>query len=149
MSNINNTNSDNLVTIGKHYLSEPKNKTSAVRNDDVIDPDKRNSRTFATTRIFSYLTLLYFNEYSLNILPCTKINNNFSNPLASHSSVNVITVPSKIWRKKPVNKYNPIVCDKNVYAFKSFDKSMKHSLHLRIILVSVQFCWINICRSIY
>ena len=81
MSNINNTNSDNLVTIGKHYLSESKNKTSVVRNADVMDPDKHNSRTFATTRIFSYLTLLYFNEYSLNILPCTKINKNSRTPL--------------------------------------------------------------------
>ena len=71
--NINNTNSDNLVTIDKHYLSSTKNTTSIVRNDGVLHPDTHNSRTFAITRTPSSLPNLYFNKYSSKILPCTQI----------------------------------------------------------------------------
>ena len=54
---------------------------------------------------------LNFNEYSANILPCTQINNSFPNPLDPSSLINVITVPPKSWRKKPVNKYNAVLYD--------------------------------------
>ena len=64
-----------------------------MRNDDILDPNKYNYWTFVTTIAPSYLPNLDFNKYSLNILPCTKINNNLSNSLISHPSINVTTVP--------------------------------------------------------
>ena len=73
---------------------------------------------------------LNFNEYSANILPCTQINNSFPNPLDPSSLINVITVPPKFWRKKPINKYNPVPyddVDEDLYLFKSFGKSIKRT----------------------
>ena len=42
----------------------------------------------------------------------------------------MITVSPNFWRKKPVNRYNAIIyddVDEDLYVFKSFGKSMKHS----------------------
>ena len=89
VSTINNTNSDNSVTIGN--LFQRQNNTSIVRNDGILDPNKHNSSTFATNRIPSSLPHLNFNEYSSNILPCTKLNNNSSIPFTSYPWINVIS----------------------------------------------------------
>ena len=56
----------------------------------------------------------------------------FSNPITHNPSINVITIPPKFWRKKPTNSYKPIIyddVDEDLYIFKSFGKSMKHSSH--------------------
>ena len=58
--------------------------------------------------------------------------NNFSNPITSHPSINVITVPTKFRRKKSINTYTPVIyndVDEDLYVFKSFGKSMKRSSH--------------------
>ena len=47
--------------------------------------------------------------------------------------MNVITVPPKIWRKKPANKYTTIIYkifDEDLYVFNSFGRSMKRTSHL-------------------
>ena len=78
-----------------------------MRNDGVLHPNEHKSKLFATMRPSSSLPHLDLNNYSLYIIPCHQIRNNFPNPLTSHLSINVITVPPKFWRKKSVNKYNP------------------------------------------
>ena len=98
ISNSNNTNRDNLVTICKDDPFEIKNNTSILQNDGVIYPEKHNSQDYITTRIPSFLLYLGFNEYSSNIQACTKINDHFSNLLTPHLSINVITVLPKLWR---------------------------------------------------
>ena len=58
--------------------------------------------------------------------------NNFSNPITSHPSINVITVPTKFRRKKSINTYTPVIyndVDEDLYVFKSFGKSMKLPSH--------------------
>ena len=68
----------------------------------------------------------------LNILTCNPLRNILSNPFIPGSSINVITVPSKIWRKNAINKYDPILyddVDEDLYVFKSFDKSMTRTPH--------------------
>ena len=80
----------------------------------------------------SSLPPLDFNNYSSHILPSHQINSNVPNPLTSHPSIKVITVSPKCWRKKLVNKYNPIIyddIDDDLYVFKSFGKSMKRSFY--------------------
>ena len=120
---MNNINSDNLATINSNCDYKP------IRNNN-IDRKMPCPRYYLTTKSYTSLPDLNFNEYSANILPCTQINNNFSNPLDHSSLINVITVPPKFWRKKPVNKYNPILyvdVDENLYVFKSFRKSIERS----------------------
>ena len=79
----------------------------------------------------SSLLHLDFHKYSSHILPCHQMNNNVSNPITSHPSINIITIPPKFLRKKHVNTYTPVIydnVDKDLYVFKSFGKSMKRSL---------------------
>ena len=83
-------------------------------------------------RPLSSLPHLVFNKYSSHILPCHQIANIFSNPITSYPSINVITISPKIWRKKLVNEYTPIIYDddeEDLYVFKSFGKGMKRSSH--------------------
>ena len=123
INNMNNINSDNLATINSNCDYKP------IRNNN-IDRKMPCPRYYLTTKSYTSLPDLNFNEYSANILPCTQINNNFSNPLDHSSLINVITVPPKFWRKKPVNKYNPILyvdVDENLYVFKFFRKSIERS----------------------
>ena len=80
----------------------------------------------------SILPRMDFNICSSNILPYTPLRNSLSNPLITWSSIIVITVPPKFWRKKAVNKYDPILyddVDEVLYVFKSFGKSMTHTPH--------------------
>ena len=103
-----------------------------MRNDGVLHPNEHKSKLFATMRPSSSLPHLDLNNYLLYIIPCHQIRNNFPNPLTSHLSINVITVPPKFWRRKPVNKYNPIIhddVDEEMYVFISFGKSMTRSPH--------------------
>ena len=95
-------------------------------------PNKHNPRLLPIKKTTSSLPSLDFNEYSEHILFCTQTRNNFSNSLCSSSAINVITVPPKIWKKKPENRYTPILynnIDIKRYVFKSFGKSIKRSLH--------------------
>ena len=106
IKNIKNINRDNLATINSNCDYKP------VRNNNID----------------TSLPDLNFNEYSTNILPCTQKKNSFPNPFDPSSLINVITVPPKFWRKKPVNKYNPVRyddVDEDLYVFKSFKKSIK------------------------
>ena len=48
----------------------------------------------------------------------------------SFSAVNIISVPPQIWRPKPKNNYNPIVCtdvDDDFYTFKSYGNATKRA----------------------
>ena len=93
MSNINNTNSDNLLTIGKEYIFATINNTIIALNYGALDSNKHNSRNFVATRTPYFLPHLDFNEYFSHILPYTRINIMFSNPLTSYPLINIITVP--------------------------------------------------------
>ena len=111
MNNITNTNCNNIVTIDNGHSSQPVNSRKLVRYDGVLDPDKHYSATsdsYCTPSIFPRMD---FNIYSSNILPCTPLRNSLSNSLITGSSINVITVPPKFWKKKAVNKYDPILYD--------------------------------------
>ena len=137
IDNINNINRDNLTTIDSICDYKP------ISNSN-INTNMPSSTYYPTTTSSTSLPDLNFNEYSANILPCTQMNNNsFSNPLVSSSLINVITVSPNFWRKKPVNKYNPVLyddVDEDVYVFKSFGKSIKrtwifsHSPHSDLII---------------
>ena len=132
ISNIINTIRKNLVTIDNYYPSSAKTAPRLVQNGRVLLPDEHKSRTFAKMRPSSSITHLYFDKYSSHIQPCHQMNNIFSNPITSHPSINVITVPSKFWRKKPVNTHTPLIyddVDEDLYEFKTFGRSMKRSSH--------------------
>ena len=118
---------NNLVTIDKDYISSAKHTPRFVHYDGVLYPDEHKSRNLASMRSPSYIPnfVFFLNNYSSHILPCHQMNNIFSNPITSHPSINVITVPSKFWRKKPVNTYTPLIyddVDEDLYEFKSFGK---------------------------
>ena len=119
INNIHNINPDNLTTIDN--ISVYKLIGNSNINTNMPSP---------TTSSLS-LPDLDFNEYSAKILPWTRKNNNsFPNPLVPSSLINVITVPPKFWRKKPINKYNPVPyddVDEDLYLFKSFGKSIKRT----------------------
>ena len=132
LRNVSNTIRTNLVTIDNDCSPITNPTPRLVRNDGVLPPDEHKSRTFATIWPPCSLPHLDFNKYSSHILPYHQISNIFSNPITSLSSINVITVPLKIWRKKPVNEYTPIIyddVDEDLYVFKSFGKIMKRSSH--------------------
>ena len=85
------------------------------------------------TAVLNTINLKTINTYSNNLVPT------FLNPsslkdstecIAFESSVNVISVPPKIWRPKQKTNYKPMICtdvDEDLYIFKSFGKSMKRA----------------------
>ena len=97
-------------------------------NDGVLDPDKHYFSTSTTLYTSSILPRIDLKIYSSSILTCTQIRNNVSNLLIPRPYINVITVQPNFWRKKSVNKYDPIPyddIDEDLHGFKSFRKSMK------------------------
>ena len=127
-----NTNCNNFVTIDNNYSSRTVNNSRLVRYDGVFDPDKHQSTTSASYSTPAILPRMDFNIYSSNILTCTPLRNVLSNPLIPESFINVITFPTKFWRKKAINKYDPILyddVDEDLYVFKSFGKSMTRTPH--------------------
>ena len=132
LSNIKNAFKNNFVTKDNNYSSPASETQRLVQKNGDLPPDKHKSRPFTTLQQPSSLPNFDFNKYSLNILSCHQINNNFSNPISSNPSINIITTLPKFWRKKLVNSYKPIIyddVDEDLYVFKSFDKSMKRSSH--------------------
>ena len=98
IGNINNINRDNLTTIDSICDYKP------IINSN-INTNMPSSTNYSTTTLSTSLLDLNFNEYSATILLCTQKNNNsFPNPLVPSSLINVITVPPKFLRKKPINK---------------------------------------------
>ena len=115
-----------------------------MRYDGVFDPDKHQSTTSASYSTPSILPRMDFNIYSSNILTCTPLRNVLSNPLIPESFINVITFPPKFWRKKAINKYDPILyddVDEDLYVFKSFDKSMTRTPHFVTLPRSDLILW--------
>ena len=101
---------------------------------------KKNSQTSTTNNVSSILLHLYFNKYFSNILTCTQIRNNLLNAIISDPTINFISVPTKFWKNKAVNKYKFILyddIDEDVYAFRSFGKSMKRLQYFTPRLCSV------------
>ena len=132
LGNIRNTLKNNLVTIDNNYSTPASVTPRFVQNDGDLPPNKRKSQPSTTLRQPSFLPNFDFNKYSSHILSCNLTTNTFPNPITSNPSINVITVPPKFWRKKPVNSYKPIIyddVDDYLCVFKSFGRSMKHSSH--------------------
>ena len=103
-----------------------------MRNGGDLSPNKIKSQPSANLRQPSSLPNFDFNKCSSHILSCIQTTNTFLNPITFNPSINIITVPPKFWRKKPVNSYKPIIyddVDEDLYVFKSFGRSMKRSSH--------------------
>ena len=117
------------------YFTSRHKSYHIINNDSLCLKSKVNldhintTSTNLVTVVNSYTTDYQQNNNSRRN-SFTSIDNQLPSSLPPHPIINTITILPKIWRKKDITKYKPIIYDninEDLHLFKSFGKCVKCS----------------------